>query len=108
MTWTTTTTQPDGANAVYSLFVYGNKLYAGTGSGNIEISSDNGVTWAPTTRPDGTNISLGLFVTSNTTIYATTQGGNVELSTNGGASWAPTIKPSNQTLVPIFISNFIF
>lgn len=104
LSWATTPTQPEPGIAVASIAYAAGTLYAGMANGNVQISTNNGTSWTPTTQPDGTNPVVSIYATSSASrIYASTTSapgvGTLWVSTTDGSTWAPTTQPPDGTLV---------
>lgn len=104
--WTGTNSAPDpNTSANFGLFVTpNNTLYAGTKSGDVSYSTDNGNTWTLTTPPDGSQVH-GLYVLANGTIYAGTSQDNVEISTDNGNTWTATTQPDGTPVNTVFVGS---
>src|SRR5690349_14322147 len=64
----------------------GTKLFAGTGQGNIYLSTNNGSSW--TGAVTGlSNIIVQALAVSGTNVFAGTRGGGMYRSSDDGANW---------------------
>lgn len=102
----TTLTTADGlsSNYITKLHVDNGIVYAGTNNSGLNISIDNGVTWATRTFADGlfSNKILGVFANSN---YVYTSGaGSLSSSTDAGVTF---IKNTGPELVGAGANSFI-
>jgi hypothetical protein len=72
---------------VQCLAISGANLFAGTDSGGVFLTTDNGNSW---TQVNGglTYPTVYSFAVSGTNIFAGTQGGGVYLTTNSGTIWS--------------------
>jgi hypothetical protein len=71
---------------IYSLAVSGSNIFAGSDSGVVYLSTDNGINW--TTVNNGLpNNAIFALLTYENSIYAGTDGAGGYLSTNNGATW---------------------
>lgn len=64
-------------------------IYAGTASGSIYFSTDNGLTWTSTTVPSIGNAVNSVFATTST-LYVGSADGKIYYSTTNGALWNTT------------------
>jgi len=79
------TNGPSGGT-VNALVVSGSNLLAGTESGRVYLSPDDGTTWTQL-KPSGASVTS--LAVSGSNLFAGTWFGGVFVSTNGGA-WTPT------------------
>lgn len=70
---------------VYSIFVKGTNIFAGTNQG-VFLSANRGTTWIKT---DGIELSVTAFAFLTSNLFVGTYGGGVYLSTNNGTNWTP-------------------
>jgi photosystem II stability/assembly factor-like uncharacterized protein len=71
---------------IYSLAVSGSNIFAGSDSGLVYLSTDNGISW--TTVNNGLpNNAIFALLTYENSIFAGTDGAGGYLSTNNGATW---------------------
>jgi len=80
-TWTESNSGLPGSTAVYSFFVYGSNLFAGTSSG-ICISTNYGLSW----KVLANSISARSFVLSGSAIFTCSSNG-VYYSVDNGVNW---------------------
>ena len=92
-------TVADSGISVYSLFVSGGKIFAGTWVAGIIVSTNDGTSWS---EVDYTDVNVNALAVSGTYILAGTQKG-IFLSTNGGKNW--TLNNSGMP-TNAFISSF--
>ncbi len=71
---------------IQCLALSGTNLFAGTYSGGIFLSANNGASWTAV-NADLTNKNVRAFAVSGTNLFAGTSGSGVFLSANNGASW---------------------
>tara|TARA_R110000796_G_scaffold252640_2_gene389880 strand:- start:127983 stop:143453 length:15471 start_codon:yes stop_codon:yes gene_type:complete len=86
---------PNTAN-INTIFVEGDKLYAGTGAG-LAISTDGGSNWTTTERDQngfGTSSVVNSVYAQGDNIYVGTTAG-ISISTDGGNSWTATGRGEN-------------
>ncbi len=89
---------------VYALAVSGTNLFAGTSSGGVFLSTNNGTSWTAVNTGLTYTYVLSLAV-SGTNLFAGTDGGGVFLSTNNGTSWtAVNTGLTNTTVWSLAIS----
>lgn len=74
--------------AIYSLAVKGANLFAGTDTGSILVSTDDGDSWTPASGDLGNNMVYALVV-SDTDLFAAIGGQGVFRSSDDGSTWAP-------------------
>lgn len=86
---TLTLSHIDANHTVEASFVRGGTIYAGTASGFVYFSKDNGLTWNITPPPSSGYMINGIFA-SATTLYVASANGKVYYSTNNGSSWTAT------------------
>ena len=96
-TWTQTSSPPGGS--VWALATIGNNLFAGTASGGVYISSDQGTTW---TQRNGAfpTMEVFSFAVNGPDLYAGTGGGfgaGVYKSSDLGVTWTD-VKPAALNL----------
>jgi hypothetical protein len=72
---------------VYALVAKGAYLFAGTATGGIFRSSNNGTDWTAVNNGLGIYTQVMTFGLSGTNLFAGSYGGHVFLSTNDGATW---------------------
>lgn len=77
---------PFGGALLNSHIAIGGKLLVGTTTNGVFVSSDNGVTWTPSST-GLTNQDVRSFAVIGSNLFAGTFGGGVFLSTNNGTSW---------------------
>lgn len=78
------------------------RLYAGSFSGKIFISNDNGQSWLQNQVIPGNDVITG-FSSEGSAITVCTQGGGIYRSENGVSQWAPVSKE----IGPEYLSSFI-
>jgi Secretion system C-terminal sorting domain len=85
--WTQTSM---GNYPVYSLFIFGTDIYAGTSVG-IYLSSDTGKTWIPIATPSSSPPGfspVSCFYRYGPNLFAATRGDGIFLSSDGGTDWS--------------------
>jgi hypothetical protein len=75
-----------GNGYVYSFAISGNYIFAGTDTGGVYLSTNNGSSWTHTASINNSVYSLAI---TGSNIFAG-DGGEVLLSTNNGISWTQT------------------
>ncbi|KTD66931.1 NHL repeat protein [Legionella steelei] len=93
----------DSNHTVAVTFTRVGTTYAGTKSGSIYFSTDNGLTWTTTAVPSLNYAVNSIFATS-TTLYAGSEDGKVYYSTNNGAFWSPTTAPGSSSVNSVFVT----
>ena len=76
-----------GQNIITSLGVKSTSILAGTLSGGLYVSSDNGSAWSNITSNIGDPLVRAITVAGGSTIYIGTDGSGIYKSTNTGANW---------------------
>ena len=107
--WLQTNVPNIGPEWVYSFTVSGNKIFAGTGSNGVYLSTNNGSNWisANTGLP---SVQITSLVTSGDNIFAGTSHGTfgygVFLSTNDGINWTPVNSglPNSASIMSLAVS----
>jgi len=90
---------------IYSILIYNSRVFIGTSVGGVFISTDNGVTWEPSSL---SNMAILSFATFGTNILAGSRTNGIYISTNNGIDWAQT-SLNNKTVNSIHvISNNIY
>ncbi len=90
--WVQTNLPDIGLEFIYSFAVKGNKIFAGTGSNGVYLTTDNGFNWiaANTGLP---SVQITSLISKGNNIFAGTSYGTsgygVFLSTNDGVNWIP-------------------
>jgi photosystem II stability/assembly factor-like uncharacterized protein len=79
------TSCPSGGE-IQSLAISGSNIFAGTQTGGVFLSNNNGSTWTAV-NTGLTNTNVFSLAVSGTNIFAGTNGGGIFLSTNNGGSW---------------------
>lgn len=80
-------------------------LYAGTVSGLVYFSSDNGKTWSTSGAAPSLGSSVNsLFATLNT-LYVGSADGTVYYSTNNGTSWNATASVDGSAVNSVFVAS---
>ncbi|CAM2876545.1 NHL repeat protein [Legionella steigerwaltii] len=82
----------DDNHTVEVTFTRRGTIYAGTASGSVYFSTDNGFTWTATSVPSAGNAVNSVFATQST-LYVGSADGKVYYSTNNGTSWTATTAP---------------
>ena len=72
---------------VYAFAVLGTNIFAGTSSGGVFRSTNNGTSWTEV-NSGLTNTSIQALTVLGTNLFAGTYNGGVFLSTNNGTNWA--------------------
>lgn len=84
---------------ITSLLLYGNSLFAGTDTGGVFVSANNGGSWAP--ADSGlSNLKIRVLAASGSTLYAGTYGRGIFRSTDNGHFWTGV----NTGLTDTFVS----
>lgn len=91
-------TSIDTNHLVEATFTQAGILYSATASGYVYFSTDNGLTWTPTTIPSPGNAVNSIFATSSA-LYVGSADGRVYYSTNNGVSWNVTQAVPNAVAV---------
>ncbi|MCL9684348.1 InlB B-repeat-containing protein [Legionella maioricensis] len=79
-------------------------IYAGTLSGYVYFSTDNGLTWANTTVPSPGSAVNSVFATQST-LYAGSADGKVYYSTDNGILWSSTASvPGGVSVNSVFVA----
>lgn len=95
----------DANHTVEATFTRLGTIYAGTLSGFIYFSMDNGLTWTTTTSPSPGNRVNSVFATQNS-LYAGSADGKVYYSTNNGVLWnATTTVPDSSSVNTVVITS---
>ncbi len=98
-TWTNTLPPVGPDKNVFSIYVAGDAIYAGSDKG-VSVSTDGGQDWTLYSGSGApTALTYGLYVTgsgANATIYASTYTGGLSVGANNGTSWS-TYKKENTT-----------
>lgn len=87
---------------VEATFSHIGTLFAGTASGKIYYSTDNGHLWNQSTSPSSNYAINSLFATE-TTLFAGSANGYVYYSTNNGQDWNTTVAPDGSSINGIFV-----
>ena len=95
---TLTLSQIDANHTVEASFTRSGIIYAGTASGCVYFSTDNGLTWNASTPPSSGYSVNGVFANAST-LYAASADGKVYYSTNNGSSWNATSAVSGNSPV---------
>jgi ligand-binding sensor domain-containing protein len=74
---------------ITSLLLCGNRLFAGTDTGGLFVSSNNGESWAPVDS-GLSNLKIRALASTATTLYAGTYGRGIFRSTDNGRLWTST------------------
>ncbi len=75
---------------VHCLAVSGSTIFAGTDTGGVYLSTNNGTSWTQVSSGlTGNGLKVQCLAVSGGNIFAGTYGGGVYLSTNNGTSWTP-------------------
>jgi hypothetical protein len=74
---------------IHSLAVRDTKIFAGSDSGEVYLSTDNGTNWTLLTAGLPHTVDISSFVFIDTNIFAGTLGGGVFRSPDDGATWFP-------------------
>jgi len=75
-----------GGGSVRSLLVSGTRLFVGTESGGVFLSTNNGASWTAV-NARLTNTDVRALVVSGSNLFAGTFGGGIFLSTDNGGGW---------------------
>ncbi len=94
----------DGNHTVEATFTRIGTVYAGTASGSVYFSTDNGLTWTASTIPSPGNAVNSVFATP-TTLYVGSADGKVYYSTNNGNFWSATTAPGISSVNSVSVSN---
>jgi photosystem II stability/assembly factor-like uncharacterized protein len=102
-------TKTSGINAgsIYSLFVNGRYIFAGTGGGGVFISTNNGTSWMAVNSGMPANSNIHSFTVRGSNIFAGTDGRGVFLSTNNGSSWTAVNNglPANTSVYSLAVND---
>ncbi|KTD01282.1 hypothetical protein OQJ19_01270 [Fluoribacter gormanii] len=94
----------DSNHTVEVTFTRSGIVYAGTASGSVYFSINNGLTWAATpTVPSPGNTVNGIFVTPST-LYVASADGKVYYSTNNGTFWSATTAPGTSAVNSVSVT----
>ncbi|WP_454785956.1 InlB B-repeat-containing protein [Legionella sp. WA2024007413] len=94
----------DSNHTVEVTFTRAGIIYAGTASGTVYFSINNGLTWTPTPKiPSSNNSVNGIFVTP-TTLYVGSGDGKVYYSTNNGTFWSATTAPGTSAVNSVSVT----
>ncbi|PJD92601.1 MAG: hypothetical protein CK426_02740 [Legionella sp.] len=81
-------------------------LYAGTESGLVYFSADNGLTWAATNTTPSTGYAVNGLYATQTTLWVASADGKVYFSTDNGSTWnASSALPGGVAANAIFVAN---
>jgi hypothetical protein len=92
-------------NAVLSLTVSGNNIYAGTNVSGVLISTNNGITWSQTSLNNRFVFSLAA---SGNYVIAGVNDSGIYVSSNNGNSWLKTYSYTSDIRSLAFNGNIIF
>ncbi len=85
-------------------FTQAGVIFAGSASGLLHYSNDNGRTWTATTTPAPGASLNGIFVNS-TILYVGSADGHVYFSTDNGNTWTPTASvPGGTAITSLFVA----
>lgn len=88
--WTGITTAP--TTTMYDIYAFDTlNLIVTTTSGNVQKSTDGGVTWSAVISTGNTSINYKMHFTDNNNGYVAGSGGKFAFTNNGGTTW--TLKP---------------
>ena len=89
---------------ITSLLLYGNRLFVGTDTGGVFVSSNNGGSWAP--ADSGlSNLKIRALASTGTTLYAGTYGRGIFRSTDNGHLWTSANAGLTDTFVTALASH---
>lgn len=95
----------DTNHTVEVTFTHAGTIYAGTASGFVYFSMDNGLTWNMTPPPSSGFGVNSIFVTPST-LYAGSADGKVYYSTNNGVTWTATATvPGASAVNTVFVNS---
>jgi hypothetical protein len=81
-------TNGPGGGSIFDLAVSGSNIFAGTSTGGIFISTNNGTSWTEVNTGLTNKPSVQAFAIKDNLIFAGTVNGGIFISTNNGATWA--------------------
>jgi hypothetical protein len=97
------TSGPSSSGGIWTLAVNGSNIFAGTNSGGVFLSTDNGNNWTAV-NSGLTNNTVNVLTVSGNNIFAGTNGG-LFLSKNNGTSWtAVNTGLTNDTVNALAVS----
>lgn len=86
-------------------FTPAGSIYAGTASGLVYVSNNNGASWTSTTTPSPGSAANGIFANTNT-LYVGSADGKVYYSIDNGTIWnATTAVPGSTAITSIFVAS---
>jgi hypothetical protein len=88
---------------ITSLLLYDNTLFAGTDTGGVFVSANNGGSWVPTDS-GLSNLKIRTLAANGNALYAGTYGRGIFRSTDNGHLWTSTNTGLTDTFVSAFAS----
>ena len=85
-TWTISNQGLETAGHVHAFIVKGSNVFAGTISGGVALSKDQGKSWSFVNNGISNDMALG-FASNDTDLYVCTYGNGVFKTSNNGTSW---------------------